>query len=128
MTFYGNPRGDLHTYNSAHESPKIMLLPLAILSLGAIFSGMIWYKSFFGDHYSVNKFFGIESEVFHSDYKSNEDQSISDVAIENSSSAISGTEVNHDAKISITHFSNDIPSGAIYMAPDEFSIATSDMF
>ena len=64
MTFYGNPRGDLHTYDSAHESPKIMLVPLAILSLGAIFSGMIWYKSFFGDHYSVNKFFGIESEIF----------------------------------------------------------------
>ena len=117
MTFYGNPRGDLDTYNSAHESPKIMLLPLAILSLGAIFSGMIWYKSFFGDHYSVNKFFGIESEVFHSDYKSDEDQNISEVAIENSSGAISGAELNHDAKNSAVHSSNHIPSGAIYMAP-----------
>ena len=118
MTFYGNPRGDLHTYNSAHESPKIMLVPLAILSLGAIFSGMIWYKSFFGDHYSVNKFFGIESEVSHSDYKSEEDQSKSDVAIENLSSAIASAEFNHDAKTSITYSSNHTPSGAIYMAPD----------
>ena len=118
MTFYGNPRGDLHTYNSAHESPKIMLLPLAILSLGAIFSGMIWYKSFFGDHYSVNKFFGIESEVSHSDYKSEEDQIKSDVAIENLSSAIASSELNHDAKTSITYSSNHTPSGAIYMAPN----------
>ena len=118
MTFYGNPRGDLNTYNSAHESPKIMLVPLAILSLGAIFSGMIWYKSFFGDHYSVNKFFGIDSEVSHSDYKSEEDQSKSDVAIENLSSAIASAELNHDAKTSITYSSNHTPSGAIYMAPN----------
>ena len=122
MTFYGNPRGDLNTYNSAHESPKIMLVPLAILSLGAIFSGMIWYKSFFGDHYSVNKFFGIESEVSHSDYKSEEDQSKSDVAIENLSSASANAELNHDAKTSITYSSNHTPSGAIYMAPNNHTL------
>ncbi len=118
MTFYGNPRGDIHTYDSAHESPKIMLVPLAILSLGAIFSGMIWYKSFFGDHYSVNKFFGIESEVSHSDYKSDEDHNKSGVALENSSSDISSVELNDNAKTSITYSSNHTPSGAIYMAPD----------
>ena len=66
MTFYGDPRGDSHTHSSAHESPKTMLIPLAVLSLGAIFSGMIWYKRFFGDHYSVNKFFGIQEAVSHS--------------------------------------------------------------
>ena len=118
MTFYGNPRGDIHTYDSAHESPKIMLVPLAILSLGAIFSGMIWYKSFFGDHYSVNKFFGIESEVSHSDYKSDEDHNKSGVALENSSSDISSVELNENAKTSITYSSNHTPSGAIYMAPN----------
>ena len=118
LTFYGNPRGDLHAYNSAHESPKIMLVPLAILSLGAIFSGMIWYKSFFGDHYSVNKFFGIETEVSHFEYESDEDQKRSDLAIENLSSAISDTELNHDDKTSIIYSSNHIPSGAIYMAPN----------
>lgn len=118
MTFYGTPRGDLHTYESAHESPKIMLVPLAILSLGAIFSGMIWYKSFFGDHYSVNKFFGIESEISHSDYKSDEDQNKSDLAVENSSSAVSSLELNDDAKTSINYSSNHTPSGAIYMGPN----------
>ena len=67
MTFYGEPRGDLNTHASAHESPKVMIIPLAVLSLGAIFSGMIWYKSFFGDHYSVNKFLYEETE-YHSQY------------------------------------------------------------
>ena len=33
--------------------------PLGVLALGAVFSGMIWYGSFFGDHAQVNKFFGI---------------------------------------------------------------------
>ncbi len=59
MTFYGKPRGDQHTHDHAHESPMVMLVPLGVLALGAIFSGMIWYSSFFGDHNQVNKFFGI---------------------------------------------------------------------
>lgn len=34
-----------------------MTVPLAVLALGAIFSGMIWYGSFFGD--DVQRFFGM---------------------------------------------------------------------
>ena len=59
MTFYGEARGDKHTHDHAHESPAVMLVPLGVLALGAIFSGMIWYNSFFGDHNAVNKFFRI---------------------------------------------------------------------
>ncbi len=59
MTFYGAPRGDHHAHEHAHESPWTMLVPLGVLALGAVFSGMIWYGSFFGDHNTVNKFFGI---------------------------------------------------------------------
>ena len=101
MTFYGKPRGDSHTHTSAHESPKVMIIPLAILSLGAIFSGMIWYKSFFGDHYSVNKFFGIEETEYHSQYN-DDNHGSSDVKNEGLSN----------------HSSFYMPSGAIYMAPD----------
>ena len=101
MTFYGKPRGDSHTHTSAHESPKVMIIPLAILSLGAIFSGMIWYKSFFGDHYSVNKFFGIEETEYHSQYN-DDNHGFSDVKNEGLSN----------------HSSFYMPSGAIYMAPD----------
>ena len=38
-----------------------MLAPLGVLSLGAIFAGMVWYKPFFGDHDKVAKWFGIPS-------------------------------------------------------------------
>ena len=94
MTFYGDPRGDSHTHSSAHESPKTMLIPLAVLSLGAIFSGMIWYKSFFGDHYSVNKFFGIQEAISHSH------------------------DISDDAGRSNDNLAVDVPIGAIYMAPN----------
>ena len=94
MTFYGDPRGDSHTHSSAHESPKTMLIPLAVLSLGAIFSGMIWYKSFFGDHYSVNKFFGIREAVSQSH------------------------DISDDAGRSNDNLAVDVPIGAIYMAPN----------
>ncbi|UWQ89973.1 NADH-quinone oxidoreductase subunit L [Rhodobacteraceae bacterium M382] len=59
MTFFGTPRGDKHTHDHAHESPMTMLIPLGVLALGAIFSGMLWYKSFFGYTENVAKFYGI---------------------------------------------------------------------
>ncbi|PTX56541.1 NADH dehydrogenase subunit L [Litoreibacter ponti] len=62
MTFYGKPRGDKHTHEHAHESPATMLTPLAVLAVGAIFSGMVFYKPFFGSDESVAKFFGISGE------------------------------------------------------------------
>ncbi|MEK0163009.1 NADH-quinone oxidoreductase subunit L [Phaeobacter sp. A36a-5a] len=59
LTFYGKPRGDKHTHDHAHESPMVMLIPLGVLALGAIFSGMLWYNSFFGHADKVGKFYGI---------------------------------------------------------------------
>ncbi|MDE4174021.1 NADH-quinone oxidoreductase subunit L [Phaeobacter sp. PT47_59] len=59
LTFYGKPRGDKHTHDHAHESPMVMLIPLGVLALGAVFSGMIWYNSFFGHTDTVGKFYGI---------------------------------------------------------------------
>ncbi|PRY91247.1 NADH-quinone oxidoreductase subunit L [Donghicola tyrosinivorans] len=59
LTFYGKPRGDKHAHEHAHESPMVMLIPLGVLSLGAIFAGMIWYNSFFGHADQVGKFYGI---------------------------------------------------------------------
>ncbi len=59
LTFYGEARGNKHTHEHAHESPKVMLVPLGVLALGSVFAGMIWYGSFFGDHNKVNAFFGI---------------------------------------------------------------------
>ena len=65
LTFYGEARGDKHTHEHAHESPNVMLAPLGVLAIGAIFAGMIWYKPFFGDHHKVEKWFGISKGEEH---------------------------------------------------------------
>ena len=65
MTFYGTPRGDHHTHDHAHESPKVMLIPLGVLALGAVFSGMVWYNSFFGKEDQVRAWFGLEAAQHH---------------------------------------------------------------
>ncbi|HBS51277.1 MAG TPA: NADH-quinone oxidoreductase subunit L [Rhodobacteraceae bacterium] len=62
LTFFGQQRGDRHTHEHAHESPWTMLAPLGVLSLGAIFAGMIWYSDFFGKTNEVAKFFGTPYE------------------------------------------------------------------
>ena len=59
LTFYGKARGDKHTHEHAHESPMVMLIPLGVLALGAVFSGMVWYNSFFGSTSSLGKFYDI---------------------------------------------------------------------
>jgi len=67
LTFWGKPRGDHHTHDHAHESPTIMLIPLGVLGLGAVFSGMIWYSSFFGHSDQVARFFGIPYGEIHAE-------------------------------------------------------------
>ncbi len=47
LTFYGTPRGSEKTHEHAHESPPVMLVPLGVLAVGAVFAGMIWYPHFF---------------------------------------------------------------------------------
>ena len=59
LTFFGTPRGDRHAYDHAHESPRTMLIPLGVLSLGAAFSGMVWYNSFFGNEETMRDWFAM---------------------------------------------------------------------
>jgi NADH-quinone oxidoreductase subunit L len=54
-----------HHAHTPHESPKIMLIPLAVLGLGAVFSGMIWYNVFFGKEEAVRDWFGMEQAASH---------------------------------------------------------------
>ena len=61
MTFYGAPRGDAHTHDHAHESPRVMTTPLIILMVGAIFAGTLFYKPFVGS--SSEEFFGASIAV-----------------------------------------------------------------
>ncbi len=59
LTFYGTPRGDSHAHDHAHESPAVMLIPLGVLALGAMFAGMIWYGVFFGDEAKMRSWFAM---------------------------------------------------------------------
>jgi NADH-quinone oxidoreductase subunit L len=50
MTFHGKTRADHHTYDHAHESPNVMMVPLYLLAIGAVLAGMNWYPDFVGHH------------------------------------------------------------------------------
>ncbi|MDE3060795.1 MAG: NADH-quinone oxidoreductase subunit L [Pseudomonadota bacterium] len=43
MTFHGKPRASKEVMHHVHESPGVMLKPLALLAFGAIFSGVFGY-------------------------------------------------------------------------------------
>ncbi|MET4808029.1 NADH-quinone oxidoreductase subunit L [Limibacillus sp. MBR-115] len=49
MTFHGKFRGDAHVFEHAHESPKVMLIPLMVLASGAVLVGYVAYDWFVGD-------------------------------------------------------------------------------
>ena len=110
LTFWGKPRGDHHAYDHAHESPKTMLIPLGVLALGAVFSGMVWYGSFFGDHDKVTSFFGMPhlAEAAEGEHAEAAPAEAAPVATE----AAPAAEGDHAA--AAAHG----PIGAIYMHPD----------
>ena len=66
LTFYGENRAhhnhhghhghDDHPHEP-HESPMVMLIPLGVLALGAVFAGMLWYGPFFGSGKQVLDWF-----------------------------------------------------------------------
>jgi NADH-quinone oxidoreductase subunit L len=72
LTFFGEPRGNRHTHEHAHESPVTMLAPLGVLALGAVFSGVVWYNSFFGETDRVASFFGVEYADTHAETATDE--------------------------------------------------------
>ena len=120
MTFYGEPRGDHHTHEHAHESPMTMLVPLGVLAIGAIFAGMIWYKPFFGDHAKVEKWFGIPSA--HAEAKADDHATL--LMLGAAHAATESHDDGHSEAASDDHGETDDHGaaqpgeGAIYMAPD----------
>src|SRR5882724_8188575 len=48
LTFYGKYRGDHHTWDHAHESPAVILIPLYVLATGAALAGLVAYNWFVG--------------------------------------------------------------------------------
>ena len=119
LTFFGTSRGQKKTHDNAHESPSVMLVPLAALAFGAIFSGMYFYKPFFGDHHKVEVFFGIVED--HSVHTFNGAHSGFSLIMP----AFADVELNQGAEktdnkepdANNTVF-DKLGKGAIYMAPD----------
>ncbi len=110
LTFYGTPRGDHHAYDHAHESPRPMLIPLAVLAVGAIFAGMIWYKPFFGDHHAVNSFFQVPAEH---EAEAGHGEAPAETHAETAAPAETHAEAAPAAEAAVA-----APVGAIFMAPD----------
>jgi len=126
MTFFGKARGDHHTHDHAHESPMVMLIPLGVLSLGAIFGGMVWYNSFFGDHHKIEQFFGMTTAEAHATEGGEEAAAEGDHAVAEaegehaaqSEAAVEG-EADHGDVAANTYTPGQ---GAIYMAADNHVI------
>jgi NADH-quinone oxidoreductase subunit L len=51
LTFHGETRADHHTFDHAHESPWVMLVPLIVLATGAVFAGFAFTYYFIGEGY-----------------------------------------------------------------------------
>jgi NADH-quinone oxidoreductase subunit L len=51
MTFHGEPRADHETMHHVHESPPVMLVPLIVLALGAVFAGWLGRGLVAPDHH-----------------------------------------------------------------------------
>lgn len=53
VVFHGKPR-DQHAFDHAHESPRVMTVPLVLLAAGALFAGYLNIPSIFGGGLQVS--------------------------------------------------------------------------
>ncbi|WP_018185401.1 NADH-quinone oxidoreductase subunit L [Kaistia granuli] len=52
MTFHGKPRASEEVMSHVHESPPVMTIPLYVLSIGALFAGIVFSNWFIGEGYN----------------------------------------------------------------------------
>jgi len=65
LTFHQKPRASKEVMDHAHDRPNIMMVPLYVLALGAVFSGVVFYQWFFGDINLIDQFFAGSLVVNH---------------------------------------------------------------
>ncbi|MTI16681.1 NADH-quinone oxidoreductase subunit L [Rhodobacteraceae bacterium RKSG542] len=53
MTFFGKPKASADVMSHVHESPWVMVVPLLILAMGAVFAGPVFKTFFAGDAYDA---------------------------------------------------------------------------
>ena len=124
MTFYGESRahghrtghgaghGDGHGHghddhaHEPHESPLTMLIPLGVLALGAVFSGMLWFNVFFGEEDKLRNWFGMEAGAQHE--------------VAEAAPAAEGTPATEAILAPEAHaaVAGAAPKGAIFIGPD----------
>ena len=132
LTFFGKPRGDHHAYDHAHESPKTMLVPLGVLALGAVFSGMIWYNSFFGEEEKLRSWFGMEAAA-HGEAAAGEHATTESEAAPTEDHTATAAAPAADATVEAAPaeaatpeatpaIAGTAPQGAIFMGPDNHII------
>jgi len=130
LTFWGKPRGDKHTHEHAHESPNVMLVPLGVLALGAVFSGMVFYGTFFGSHEKVTAFFGIPAHHVEATEEATEAAAdaghgeeaapAADEPGADTHPAEAAAANDHAADMAVSH--GIAPEGAIFMHPDNHTL------
>ncbi len=128
MTFFGESRAhghDAHGHGNGHghghdtlahephESPLTMLIPLGVLALGAVFSGMVWYNVFFGEEDKVREWFAMEPAALH---EAAEGEGVA--ATE--ATLAEGEAAHSDAAPAEGHavVAGAAPKGAIFMGPE----------
>ena len=110
-----------------------MLIPLGVLALGAVFSGMLWYNNFFGDDAKMRSWFGMEAAAEHAEAgteehadeaASTEDHADATVTTEDQATEeaapveeAAATTGEHGALVA-----GAAPKGAIFMGPENHMI------
>ncbi len=67
LTFHGESRSEIKIFDNAHESPLVMTIPLFILAIGSIFSGIFFADYFIG--YYKKDFWDGALIISHSSHK-----------------------------------------------------------
>ncbi len=143
LTFFGESRAhghghdghghghDDHGHHEPHESPMVMLIPLGVLALGAIFSGMLWYKVFFGDETAVRDWFGME-QVAHGEAHEEPHGEVAAVSTEGETIVADGGATTEATpapeQVAEAHAASAAPKGALVMLPftaDEQAVVDS---
>lgn len=69
LTFFGASRAPKDVYDHAKESPLVVLIPLGVLSLGAVLAGMVFYGHYVGEEqaefWKGALFYGPENHILH---------------------------------------------------------------
>ena len=137
MTFYGESRAGGHGHghdghgqddhaHEPHESPLTMLVPLGVLALGAAFSGMLWYGSFFGDEAKMRGWFNMEPAA-HAEMATEGATAEATAPAEGATALAEGATALAEGEAVATgadagHAVGVAPKGAIFMGPDNHTI------